>query len=116
MRHNGRVEKRGRLKGILVGEVRSDDQFARLGKFAIRDKMASDELKTLHKNLLGLQVAPGKLLQNLQQQRLDLLLGQRKQARDNPDDTLLIRRRVRPNQHPRAVRIDEDGSASNDGR
>ena len=104
MRHDGRIEQRGSLEGILVGETRADQQPAFLGQFLVRGQPGPDLLEAALEEIPDFQMALVKFRQHLLQQRADLVLGKDNDPGADFDGALLAGDIEGADEHPAAGR------------
>ena len=91
-----RVEQGRRFQGVFLGEVGADQQPPALAERLVGQQVAPDLLEPVQEELAGPLVPLAELPHHLLQQAFDLPLGERRDARDDLLDPVLVRHLERP--------------------
>ena len=114
MRHDRGIEERRRFQGILAGKHRANEQLAVLRKFTLREHMPFDHLEMIQHHLLDIEVTGMKFLADHLQLGFHLLIAKQQGAANDGGDARFLERNERANDHPRALRLQNDVMTTQD--
>ncbi len=105
------LNSRRRLEGILLGEVRADQQAATLTERLVGKHVAADLFETVEQEFPSALVAFVELLPDAEQKGLHLRLAERGDAGDDFLDSVLVRDLERPDDDAGVRRLEDQPSA-----